>query len=213
MNAGARRSRRILPSALVLLLLAGCGGLLPKPAERTLYRLTPVFELRQPLPRVGAQLVVATPAASAGLDSKRIALSRSPVTIDYFADAEWVDRPPFLVKEALVEAFETSRAFSGVASEGSGLNADFVLNTRIREFAAIYDSPNGPPLIRVGVDGELVTMPGRTIASETTASREARAAANDLPAIVAAFDRAVGGVIEQLLTWTVTNPALPGRRR
>jgi cholesterol transport system auxiliary component len=217
MSAGSRCSRRLLPAALGLLpLLAGCGGLLPKAPDRPLYRLNPAVEPRPPLRRVGAQLVIATPTASAGLDTKRIALIRSPVALEYFADAEWVDRPPFLVKEALIEAFRKSGAFAGVGSEGLGLNADYVLNSEIRDFTAMYDSqqgsPDGPPLVRVRLAGELITMPGRNIAAATSITREARAAANDLPAVVMAFDRAFGGAVEELLIWTATNPALSGKR-
>ena len=127
--------------------------------------------------RVPALLVIATPTASAGLDTKRIALIRSPVAIDYFAEGEWVDRPPFLVKEALIEGFQKSGAFAGVSSEGLGLSADYVLNTDIRDFSAIYDSPDGPPLARVRIAAELITMPGRNIAAATSVTREARAGA------------------------------------
>ena len=213
MSGGAKRRRLRAAAAIALLpLLAGCGGLLSKAPDRPLYRLNPAFEQRR-LPPSGAQLVIATPAASAGLDTKRIALIRSPVAIDYFADAEWVDRPPFLVKQALIEAFDKSRAFAGVASEGAGINADFVLNIEIREFAALYDSPDAAPLVRVRLDGELITMSGRTIIAETSVSREARAAANDIAATVLAFERAAGGAIDGLLTWTASHPGLSRKRR
>ena len=154
-------------------------------------------------------LVVATPTASAGLDTKRIALIRSPVAIDYFADGEWIDRPPFLVKEALIEGFQKSGAFAGVGSEGLGLNADYVLNTDIRDFTAIYDTPDGPPLARVRIAAELITMPGRNIAAATSMTREARAGATELPSIVLAFDRALGEAVQELIAWSASNPALP----
>jgi cholesterol transport system auxiliary component len=206
MTPGLRRRRSVLLAGGGLVLLAGCGGLLPKPPERQLYRLTAAVDLHGRVPQVGAQLLVATPSAPAAIDTKRIALVRSAVSLDYYADGEWVDRPPFLVKAALIEAFERSRAFSGVSSEGLGLNADFVLNTELREFAAIYDSPNGPPRARVRVDAELVTLRGRTILAETSFTREAAAAGNDLPAIVLAFDQATAAAIADLVTWTVNIP-------
>ena len=214
MSPGARFSRRLLPAALALLpLLAGCGGLLPKAPDRPLYRLSPAGAPHPALPRSGAQLVIATPAASAGLDTKRIALTRSAVALEYFAEAEWVDRPSFLVKQALVEVFQKSGAFAGVSAEGLGLNADYVLNSEIRDFTAVYDSPDGPPLVRVRLAGELITMPGRKIAAATSITREARAAATDLPSIVVAFDSALGTAVDGLLIWTATNPALSGKRR
>jgi cholesterol transport system auxiliary component len=213
MSAALRHGAALAVLFALPMLIAGCGALLSKGPDRPLYRLNPVVEFRQAPPRVGAQLVIATPTATAGLDTKRMALIRSAVAIDYFADAEWVDRPPFLVKEALVQAFQNSRAFAGVSSEGLGINADYVLNTELRDFTAIYDSPQGPPLVRVRIAGELITMPGRNIAAATSVTREVRAGANDLAAIVQAFDRAVGGAVEELVTWTATNLALSARRK
>jgi cholesterol transport system auxiliary component len=208
----------LLLLGLILLpgLLAGCGGLLPKAPERPLYRLNPAAASQQPprqVRQVRALLVIATPTASAGLDTNRIALIRSPVAIDYFADGEWVDRPPFLVREALIEGFQRSGAFAGVAAEGRGLSADYVLNTDIRDFAAIYDLSDAPPLVRVRIAAELITMPGRDIAAATSVTREVRAAAADLPAIVNAFDRALDEAVQDLIVWSARNRAPPGRSR
>jgi cholesterol transport system auxiliary component len=212
MMPAARRGTAALVFCL-LVLLAGCGGLLPKAPERPLYRLNPVVA-SQPAPRrVPALLVIATPSAAAGLDTKRIALIRSPVAIDYFAEGEWVDRPPFLVKEALIEGFQKSGAFAGVSSEGLGLSADYVLNTDIRDFTAIYDSPDGPPLARVRIAAELITMPGRNIAATISVTREARAGAVDLPAIVNAFNQALGEAIRDIIIWSANNPDLSAKRK
>ena len=204
MNVAPRR-RSVAASLALLPLLAACGGLLPKPPERQLYRLTSIATLRANPPRVPAQLLVATPTALSAFDTARIALSRSPITLEYFADAEWADRAPFVVQTALIEAFEKSRAFSGISSEGSGLQADFVLGTEIRDFAAIYDSPNGPPRVRVQLNAELIRMPGRKIVAETAVTGEATAGGNEIPAIVQAFGGALGAAASDLVTWTATN--------
>jgi cholesterol transport system auxiliary component len=207
-----RPRRRWMAASLVLLpLVAGCGGLLPKPPERQLYRLMPTPVFRASLPRVEAQLLVATPTALSAFDTSRIALSRSAITLEYFADSEWTDRAPFVVQAALIDAFEKSRAFSGISSEGSGLQADFVLGVEIRDFSAIYDSPNGPPRVRVQLNAELVRMPGRKILAETVVTAEATAAGNDIPAVVQAFGGALGGTATDLVTWTA-GAALSARR-
>lgn len=210
MTGATRRRGAAWLLSCILVLLAGCGGLLPKAPERPLYRVNPSGALSGvvQLPRrVPALLVIATPTAASGLDSKRIALIRSPVAIDYFAEGEWIDRPPFLVKEALIEAFQRSGAFSGIGSEGLGLNADYLLNTDIRDFTAVYDTPDGPPLVRVRIAAELITMPGRSIAAATSITREARAGAPDLPAIVNAFDSALGQAIQDIIAWSASGRA------
>lgn len=208
--------RRAITALLLCLpaLSGGCGGLFGKAPERQLYRLNPNVALAQtPPPRVGALLVIATPSAAAGLDTNRIALVRSPVAIDYYADGEWIDRPPFLVKQALIEGFQKSGAFAGVASEGLGLNANYVLNTNIRDFTAVYDMPDAPPLARVRIAAELITMPDRDIAAATSIVREARAGAIDLPSIVQAFDSALGEAVQAVIAWAATNPAVARKRK
>jgi len=215
MKLAARRRRTavlLLYCPLLLIgLLAGCGGLLPKAPERPLYRLETAFPAQSPR-RVPALLVIATPTASAGFDTKRMAVINSPVGIDYFAEGEWVDRLPFLVKEALIEGFQKSGAFAGVSSEGLGLSADYVLSPDIRDFSATYDASGGAPLARIRIAAELITMPGRNIAAATSVTREVRAGANDLPSIVLAFDRALGEAIQDLIAWSANPPAASAKR-
>ncbi len=203
---------RLAAVAVLLPLLAGC-GVLSGPPQRALFRTTPVFGFPTGLPRVSAQLLIAAPAAPAGLDTRRIALSRSPVSLDYFADAEWTDRVPFLVQDALVEGFQKSGSLAAVGADRSGLRADFVLDAAVDDFTAIYDSPDGVPRARVSLNLKLVKMPERNIVAHTTVMREQPAAANTLPDIVRAFDGAVGGAVQDAVIWTVGNPALSGRAR
>jgi cholesterol transport system auxiliary component len=202
----------LIAMPLLVPLLAGCGGLLPKPPERQLYRLSPTFAFAAPLPHVAAQLVIATPTAPAGLDTERIALSRSPVSLDYLADAQWADRASFLVQTALVDGFEKSGAIPAVGPESLGLRADFVLETAIRNFEAIYDSSDEMPRISVTLDVQLVRIPERRIVAQMSVSREATATANSAPGMVGAFDQALGGAVTEVVTWTVGNRALSERR-
>jgi cholesterol transport system auxiliary component len=202
----------VLLVPMLALGLAGCGGLLTDAPSRALYRVNPQFRFAAGLPQVRAQLLVAVPTAPAALDTARIALSRSPESLNYFADAEWTDRAPFLVQAALVAGFEKSTALPAVGPESAGLRADFVLDTAIANFEAIYDSPNGPPRILVRLNAKLVRMPDRKIVGQVSASREATAAANAVPDIVRAFEAALGGAVEELVTRTIGNRALSERR-
>jgi cholesterol transport system auxiliary component len=205
-----RRGRRIAIVSLVPL-LAGC-GLLSDPPKRQIYRTSPVFTFATPLPHVGAQLLVAVPVAGAGLDTERIALSRAPVTLDYFADGQWADRLPFIVQAAIVDGFEKSAAIPAVGPESLGVHADFVLDIAIGDFQAVYDSPDGLPRIVVRFNAKLVRIPERRVAGEVSVRREAKATANSLPEIVHAFDQALGGAVEEIATWTIGNRVLSERR-
>jgi cholesterol transport system auxiliary component len=206
-----RHWSRPIPILLLIALLPGCGGLLSSAPERQLYRLDPTFVFAAPLPHAAAQLIVAMPAAPAALATERIALSRSSVTLDYFADAQWPDRVPYLVQTALVDGFEKSTAIPNVGPESLGLRADFTLDTTIDDFEAVYDSPGGPPRVVVKLHVTLMSLPEHKITGRTSVSREANAATNSLPEIISAFDQALGGAVSEVVTWTVSNRLLPDR--
>jgi cholesterol transport system auxiliary component len=206
----ARLSRRFVPSILILT-LAGCSGLLGG-GDAHLYRLTPKSTYPPNLPHRTVQLLINEPLAPAGLDKTRIALSRSPVSIDYFADSEWTDRSPLLVQTAILQSFENSKTITAIARESVGLRADFIIETEIRHFEAVYDSPNGPPEIWVAIIVRLVNPTSREVVAQTSFERRERASANEVPSIVSAFDEALGGVMKEIVVWTVTNPALSVKR-
>lgn len=187
--------------------LAGCSSLLTDP-PKPLFQLTPKSTYPAGMPHLSGQLLIDVPLAPAGLDTSRIALSRSPVSLDYFADGEWTDRTPRLVQTALLESFENSRTVSAIDRETIGLGADLVLKPELRHFEAVYDSPDGVPQIWVLLNARLVKMPERKIIAQQSFEARYPAAANKIGDIVVAFDEALGKVMKELVVWTVTNPAL-----
>jgi len=205
-------TRRLVPSVLILA-LAGCSGLFGGGAPANLYRVAPKSSFPLNLPHRSVQLLIDVPLSPAGLDSSRIALTRSPVSIDYFADSEWTERAPLLVQTALLESFENSRAINAIDRESVGLDADFILKTEIRHFEAVYDSPGAAPEIWVSIHVRLVKPSARDIVAQTAFERRQRASTNDVPSIVWAFDEALGSVMKDIVVWTVTNPALSVKRR
>ena len=211
-SAAARVSRRWVPSA-VALALAGCASLLGVGPAPHLYRVTPKSTYPANLPHPAAQLLVDVPLVPAGLDTSRIALTRSAVSIDYFADSEWTARVPLLVQTALLESFENSKTITVIDRESVGLRADFILMTEIRHFEAIYDSSNEAPNVRVEIIARLVSPSERAIVAQASFEQRHPASANEIPQIVLAFDEALGGVMEDIIVWTVSNPALSAKRR
>jgi cholesterol transport system auxiliary component len=165
------------------------------------------------LPHPAGQLLVDVPLAPAGLDTARIALSRSAVSIDYFADSEWIDRVPLLVQTALLDSFENSKAITAIDRESVGLRADLILQTEIRHFEALYDSRDGLPEVWVAINARLVDPSGREVVAHAAFERRKQAQGSDIAQIVLAFDEALGGVMEDIVLWTVRNPALTAKRR
>ena len=205
--------RHILIGALGAVLALGACALPGGGEPPNLYTLTPKNTFAADLPRVDWQLIVETPIAAAGLNTSRIALQRSPVTLEYYANANWTDVAPLMVQTLLIESFENSGKIVAVSRESTTLRADYLLKTELREFHAEYDQP-GPPRARVRINAKLARMPDRAIIASHTVERTIRAEGNDLPAIAIAFDEALGSTMRRIVEWSLAAPGTttPPRR-
>ena len=203
MPFGTPSRRRFLAGAAALI-APGCAAI-QQPEPPQLYVLRPDLSLAMGTP-VNWGLAVATPDATASLDTARIALSRSPTTMDYFADAAWTDRVPLLVQRMLIQAFDGTGRIISVDRDTAGLETDYLLETEIREFQARYDTPDSAPLVLVGIQAKLVRMPQREIAAGTYANEQSQAAGNTIDGIVLAFNQAAGSAISKIVGWTLNQP-------
>jgi len=160
-------------------------------------------------PRVSWRLGVAMPDAVASLDTARIALTRTTTTMDYFANAAWPDRITLILQRQLIAAFDSSGRILSVDRDTSGLEADYVLQTEVRDFQAHYETPNGAPQIVVNIQAKVARMPQREIAANLNTTQQMMAAANDIDSIVVAFNQATGAAIGQIVAGTLAMSA-PG---
>lgn len=176
-----------------------------------LYTLTPKSTFRPDLPQADWQLAVELPVAAGGLDSARIALQRTPVTVDFFARAAWTDTVPRMVQTLLIESYENTGRIVAVSRDSAALRPDYLLKVDLREFQAEYFEP-GPPKAHVRLSLRLVRMPERTILASFTHAERVTAARNELPAIVAAFDDALGVTMRRSVEWTLRTGHAQRRR-
>jgi cholesterol transport system auxiliary component len=198
----SRRGAIIGAGAIVL---SAC-SVLQGPAIPQLYVLRP--QMPPPMgPRVNWRLAIAAPDAVASLDTPRIALTRSATTMDYFANAAWTDRVPLLLLRHLIQAFDSSGRILSVDRDTSGLEADYLLQTEIRDFQARYDTPNGAPQIVVTIQTKVARMPQREIVANINVAQQANAGSNDMDSIVTAFNQATSAAIAQIVTGTLGMPA------
>jgi cholesterol transport system auxiliary component len=215
MNRNLRPLRRLI-LVLVVLSAAGCAKLFTDP-PRPLFRLNAPADFQAALPHTNAQIVVDPPYAPEGLELRRIAIVRATNGLDYLADGDWADRTPAMVRGVLVEAFENSKAVAAVGPDTLDLRADFEIDSDLRHFEAVYDSPQaasaGPPIIWVALAVKLVKVPEHKILAQTLISAHETAAANATPQIVAAFNVAMASVAKQVVIWALTNPGLSPSRR
>lgn len=194
-------------------LLAGCGDILPKPAPPpALYRLTAAADFPAGGTFAPAQLAIEAPTAEAALDTTRIALSRSPTTLDYFADAAWTDRLPAVLQARLIDSFDNAHRLVALAGPSSAAQSDAILTIELRHFEAQYDGPAqsgaaGPPRWRVELTADLVAAADRKVIATRTFVGAAAAPQNDMTAIVATADQVWRGVAAQIVDWTAATLA------
>lgn len=201
------RYRAALGAAFLIALggLAACSTL--NPTAPNLYTLTPRATTDAAAPKVDWQLLVESPVAAAGIDSPRIALARTPTSLDYFADVSWADRAPSMVQGLIVQSFEDSGRIVSVGRDTVGLRSDFVLKSELRDFQAEYASPTAaaPDRVHVRLSAKLVAMPRRTIEAGETFEATVPVRGRAFTDVIAAFDEALGRVTGALVGWALRN--------
>jgi cholesterol transport system auxiliary component len=190
------------------LALGGCAAALQlaAPAPPRLYELTPKSTFADDLPKVHSRLSVEVPTATAGLNSARIALRPTPTTLEYYAGATWIDVVPVMVQNLLLESLDNTGKIDVLGREVVGVRADFALLVHIREFQAEYEGA-GPPQVRVRLQARLVRLPRRVSVAATSEEFVVRAGNTSVPAIVAAFDEALGKALKRIVEWTLKEVA------
>ena len=204
------RRRTLLLLAGTALPLSAC-GLLPKVSEPVdLYTLTPKTTFPESLPKVTWQLAVEEPVAPSSLDTPRIALQHSLLTLEYYAKASWTDNAPAMVQTLLIESFETTGSIRGVGRDAISLRADYLLKTDLRAFQAVYDEGDPVPTIWIRLNAKLVKIPERRIVDSKTFERKMKADSGKLADVVRAFDDTLGKVLKEIVVFTLSAPtALP----
>jgi cholesterol transport system auxiliary component len=195
--------------------VTGCGiGPFDKPAP-DLFVLTPKNTFSSNLPNVDWQLTVELPLADAGINTSRIAIRKSSVTIDYYQGANWIDTAPRMVQTLLVESFENTNQIVGVGRQSAALRADYTLLMELREFQAEYKDGEASPSAHVRLNAKLVRLPQRVIVATKNADFSKKAKIGGLSEVVRAFDDALGNALKTIVEWALTAvpPKLHNRPR
>jgi len=205
----------------ILLALGGCAGLL-----RSNQPAVQLYTLQAPgvaaagaaavtMPAAGPTLRIARPLPAPGLNTDRIALLRSGNRLDYYAGGRWSGPLADLVADLELATLRGDPAWSAVADERAGLNADYVLHSSIAAFAAEYATDAGPPTARVSLQCLLVRRSDGALLGEFPVTASQVAQENRMSSVIAAFSlaagRAAGAVATQLdqLVRSAKSPAAP----
>lgn len=215
------------PFIALLLGLTGCSGLLHSTAPPLqLYMLQspenaaagPAATAPAPAsaPRAHApSLRISRPLPAPGLNTDRIALLRPGSRLDYYAGARWSGPLSDVVSDLELAVFRSDATWRAVADDRSGFNTDYLLQTSIERFTAVYATETGPPLIHVDLHCLLIRRSDGSLVGSFALGASAMAAENRLASVVAAFSQAAQqamsaaqGRTDQLIRSAIS-PALP----
>jgi cholesterol transport system auxiliary component len=198
--------RTLLVSSASALVLSACSNIIGPPDSAPLYLLDPRNPPATSGPSIRWQLTVVLPLASDSLDTMRIMLVQPNGQMDYYANANWQDRLPFLVQGSLVEAFEESGRLPAVGRDSEGLKSDYLLVTDIRDFQARYDAADTAPVAVVRIVAKVVASRTRTIVLTVDARNETPATQNSVAGVVAAFNQALSAVQTKIVDAVLKAP-------
>lgn len=194
--------RRALFAGASSLLVAGCADVIGPPASPKLYVLSPkLAQMQGEMIKWG--LAIQRPDTPGAFESDRIALSRPPAGMDFYADAAWSDRVPDLLQTALLEAFESSGRIASVARDRDGARSDLLLNSDVRAFEMRYDQGDGAPLAVIRMAFRVMESRARRILATQIIAKEARASANSIEAAVSAMSVAFSALVTDLVPWVL----------
>jgi len=186
--------------------LAACSNIIGPPESAPLYMLRPKMPPGGAGRAVNWQISIQLPEAPQSLDTDRIALVQPGDIMDYYANAEWQDRLPFLVQQALIEAFEANNRITAVGRDTDILRADYLLQTDIRDFQARYDVQDAPPTAVVRIACKLIAAHGRTITQTMTVQKQVPTQQNSIGAATQAMNEALGEALVDIVSWTLSAP-------
>ena len=167
----------------------------------TEFRLMPELGPAPDLPKVDWVLIVAEPNAEGALNSERIAVLSDGVRVQPLAEAVWSDRPSAMLQFAIVQAFQRSGRLPAVGTDRDALPGRFLLQSTLDAFQL---EPEGQGfVVDMSLHARLLRLPAREVAGATELTRRVPTAGASNEQAVAAFNRAAGGVLDDLIAWTL----------
>ena len=190
--------------ASLLLGIAGCADLLPKPpAAPTHYTLdeSPKAEVSAPrdataTAAVRPTLAVNRPQAASGYGSVGIVYTQEAHRLDTYANSVWVDTPAQMLVPMMVAAIASVGVFPAVVPSPSAARADIELDTEIQRLQ--HDFTSRPSRVRFTLRVSLVDSVTRRVLTSGEFDTVVNSPSEDVRGGVVAAHAAVRQVLAQL---------------
>jgi cholesterol transport system auxiliary component len=188
----ARRCRRGLLAAAVVLGLAGCAAIIPQTPNA-------IFDLRAPgriaSPQGSVQVLVPLPTTLKALDTDHIAARPTPAQYAYLPGVVWSDQLPRLLQARLVQTLQNSGRVRAAALPGQGLLIDYQMVVDIRAFELTDQGAAAEFSVKLMDDKN-----GRVLRSKVF-RHVTPVAATDAPNVVAGLNTAMSANFIEITRW------------
>jgi len=197
-----RAALRLAAVGALALALSGCISLLPKSKPAQLYRFGQTAAAGAPAPAAGSVGVFLANGTFQGEANGDRMLTITGGKAAFIAQSRWVAPAGVLFNEAVAAAFDANTGRTRLISRGQQARSDYALRLDVRNFEARYEAgPDSAPTVVVRVRAVL-TSADLTRTAEQIFDVRAKAGDNRVGAIVAAYDKALGDVLGQIIAWT-----------
>ena len=212
------RGWRCIAAVAALALLSACNALRPlvAPGEHPkFYSLSDRADAATPAaaPRAsatGLTLIVATPHAAAGFDSRRMMYLRRGDELEYFAHNEWIDTPARMLAPLIVAAVEARGIYRAVVLTPSPATGQVRLETEILRLQQEF--LGAPSRVRFTLRAQLVESATRRVVASREFEAVAAAPSENPRGGVTAAHEAVRKVLGEVADFCVQNaPAVAAR--
>lgn len=195
-----------IPALLLgALALSSCVSVLPKAAPASARFQVNDVTIDTPPSPVSWTLSVENPDSTLAFNTTKIALSREPTQIEYYAGGEWVDRAPRLFGVALVRSFENTGAIHGIGNRITLPTSTYVLQTDVRKLMIVHE---GRSLTATTVVFARLTNGRSKIYASKLFSAAAPVPADNANASATALNTGLDQVQREIVAWTFEQASL-----
>jgi ABC-type uncharacterized transport system auxiliary subunit len=189
--------KKLLLATTCLMIFSGC-SIFPEPTDQPRkYVLTPCEQKTEGVQKKEG-LVVDTPVIYSPLDTTRVAILPTSMTLDYIADVEWADRLVQLVHDALLHSLQNSELFASTGKLSSSMQARLMLKTDVRKFEKNAETNQ----VEIEYYVQLLSLPDRnTIKSRLIKSNVSLDPKASLTTVMETFNRSNQETICKLIHW------------
>ena len=187
----------LLALAAMTMLLAACSGVMDsKQPARQAYMLTPYSGAANTAnPAPGPELSISVSAVP-GLDTDRVLALSNDARLNQYANARWPDHLPEVLTSIMMRSLMSTGRFSSVEESNRANGDGWLLVLEVQQFYGIRNASGDTSTVIVEMAGSIEC---NDLRDSFTLSDSNSVADERLSAVVAAHQRGLNAVTEQLL--------------